>query len=559
MKICNYLENIDSAFDLIYCLKSYYNELGYITRKTMFQENNELKCGAFDQNPTGLRNLNKNDEFDFDRTKVFCRFAGCESNVSSKHHTLCDAHMNTKKCCLSSCQNTADENDLGMCLQCYQMKKGSFKDSSILMSQKKDEFFDRKNKNSKDFISTLDNLPPLPSSDLMQRFNEQNLTKSEVFINKSSLNDNFTGYMHPATDYMHPPNHNDNFTDYMHPPSVKKTDYEDFNSIVDSLPLLPSTRPNHVFDEYQERSQVYSNGDKNKYNDNFTGYMHQARNVSVKNTNYEGFNSTMEFLPPLPSARPNNMFDEYQEKLQVYSNENKNKYPYNNARFSDLPHQNQILNQSFRNSHHDLHSSFTNKICRKCNARTAVSNGICSNCSKNYSQYSNCVECKKMELVSNLHEGLLCEICHINIYKPENKPEKSKIHSLDYCMQKPFYHENHNNPRTQFEPNHQGYNYQDRNYQEHNYQPRNYADPINRLSEKKNDAVPCSSFGCALFTVLPTGKCHKCESQSNKYDLKCLKINCEFFGSPEFNGLCSGCFMAMTIGESRQRQTSQSR
>ncbi|XP_065650039.1 uncharacterized protein LOC100201096 isoform X5 [Hydra vulgaris] len=525
----------------------------------MFQENNELLCGAIDRNTIELRNLNKNDELDFDRTKVFCCFAGCESNVSSKHHTLCDAHMKTKKCCLSSCQNTADENDLGMCLQCYQMKKESFKDSSVLMSQTKDEFFNRKNKNSEDFISNLDFLPPLPSSDPMQKYNEQNLAKSEAFINKSSLNDNFTGYMQPARNA-----------------SVKKTDYEDFNSTVEFLPPVPFASPNNVFDEYQERSRVYSNGDKNRYNDNFAGYMHQARNLSVtgymqparnasvKKTDYEDFNSTVDFLPPLPSARPNHMFDEFQEKLQVYNNEEKNRYNlYNNARFSDLPLQNPTLNQSFRKSHYDLNASFPNEICKKCNVRIAVSKGICSNCNEIYSQYSNCINCEKKELVSKLYQGCLCNTCYKSLQEQAAKSEiKSKNHNLDYCMQKPFYQENHNNLRTQFEPNHQGYNYQDCNYQEHNYQPRNYADPMyqDRLPEKKNDAVPCSTLGCALLTVLPTGKCHKCESQSNKYlNMKCLKINCEFFGSPEFNGLCSGCFMAMTVEESRQRQTSQSR
>ncbi|XP_065650037.1 tumor necrosis factor alpha-induced protein 3 [Hydra vulgaris] len=82
---------------------------------------------------------------------------------------------------------------------------------------------------------------------------------------------------------------------------------------------------------------------------------------------------------------------------------------------------------------------------------------------------------------------------------------------------------------------------------------KEYHTQGNNLLKHHVDLTPCSTIGCPKLTYLPSGKCQKCEMEANRsgtFDSqKCLISGCKFYGNPNFNGLCSECFMKMTMSE----------
>ena len=105
--------------------------------------------------------MNQDKSHEFGQRKLLCNVAGCSSNVSSKHLTLCDMHMTgSLKCCSLSCDNSADDNDGGLCLICYQKLSKSYPitvtNNSTYISPT------LKSKSYEEFLSKIDTLPPLP-------------------------------------------------------------------------------------------------------------------------------------------------------------------------------------------------------------------------------------------------------------------------------------------------------------------------------------------------------------------------------------------------------------
>ena len=324
------------------------------------------QCYNMNYQPKMNLNKNESDKYDFDRTKVFCNFAGCESNVSTKHSTLCDLHMGSlPQCCLNGCENTAEDNDIGLCLTCYRKSKDDLKfitqsSSTNLGSNKTDKGFD-------DFLSIVHNLPPLPSTDmnpLMQ--SEGQAPRHRIYGSQDPQN---TGQIINKQSFKQSTNLGSNKTDEA---------FDDFLSIHNLTPL-PSTDMNPLMQSEGQapRHRIYGSQDPQN-----TGQI-------INKQSFE--------LPPIYKTLNQQGFENSQSNL--------------------------IWQKSFVDSN--------NKTCKKCKAKTADLNGLCSNC------YQSCT-CKQCGESSNIEliQGFLCNKCYTKQQKNTVETKsKNNLHNIAYHRQ----------------------------------------------------------------------------------------------------------------------------